>query len=205
MITKTLTTMLAVAALACSGAVFASESEKMSQKADDLKLWYSSPATKWEQEALPLGNGRIGVMFFGGVESEQFNINEKSLWSGGPGSMENYHYGNTAGPGGHVASLEAVRKKINAKDWNGAKHGMRALRGTEQNMGAYQTLGNFYLDFGGRRGTAQVTTSSENAPRETGSMLLDNNNGTEMQLADIGGFKSDDSSKDGIGQNIRKL
>ncbi len=205
MITKTLTTMLAVAALACSGAVFASESEKMSQKADDLKLWYSSPATKWEQEALPLGNGRIGVMFFGGVESEQFNINEKSLWSGGPGSMENYHYGNTAGPGGHVASLEAVRKKINAKDWNGAKHGMRALRGTEQNMGAYQTLGNFYLDFGGRRGTAQVTTSSENAPRETGSMLLDNNNGTEMQLADIGGFKSVDSGKGGVSNYRREL
>ena len=197
--------MLAVAALACSGAVFASESEKMSQKADDLKLWYSSPATKWEQEALPLGNGRIGVMFFGGVESEQFNINEKSLWSGGPGSMENYHYGNTAGPGGHVASLEAVRKKINAKDWNGAKHGMRALRGTEQNMGAYQTLGNFYLDFGGRRGTAQVTTSSENAPRETGSMLLDNNNGTEMQLADIGGFKSVDSGKGGVSNYRREL
>ncbi len=65
--------------------------------------------------------------------------------------MENYHYGNTAGPGGHVASLEAVRKKINAKDWNGAKHGMRALRGTEQNMGAYQTLGNFYLDIGGSK------------------------------------------------------
>ena len=205
MITKTLTTMLAVAALACSGAVFASESEKMSQKADDLKLWYSSPATKWEQEALPLGNGRIGVMFFGGVESEQFNINEKSLWSGGPGSMENYHYGNTAGPGGHVASLEAVRKKINAKDWNGAKHGMRALRGTEQNMGAYQTLGNFYLDFGGRRGTAQVTTSSENAPRETGSMLLDNNKGTEMQLADIGGFKSVDSGKGGVSNYRREL
>jgi hypothetical protein len=142
----------------------------------ELKLWYDKPAVKWEQEALPLGNGRIGAMFFGGVESEQFNINEKSLWSGGPGSMGNYHYGNTAGPGGHVASLEAVRKKINAKDWGGASDGMRAMRGTEQNMGAYQTLGNFYLDFGG---AAQVTVSSKNAPKETGAMLLDNNPDTK--------------------------
>ncbi len=115
----------------------------------DLALWYDKPARRWEQEALPMGNGRIGVMFFGGVDSEQFNINEKSLWSGGPGSMENYHYGNTAGPGGHVGNLEAVRKRINAKDWQGAKKAMRRLRGTEQYMGAYQTLGDFYLDFGG--------------------------------------------------------
>lgn len=142
MTNKNLFILLTANALASAGQVFAGEAPNN----QELKLWYDKPAVKWEQEALPLGNGRIGAMFFGGVESEQFNINEKSLWSGGPGSMENYHYGNTAGPGGHVASLEAVRKKINAKDWNGAKHGMRALRGTEQNMGAYQTLGNFYLE-----------------------------------------------------------
>jgi len=141
----------------------------------ELKLWYDKPAANWEKEALPLGNGRIGVMFFGGVESEQFNINEKSLWSGGPGSMDNYHYGNTAGPGGHVASVEAVRKKINAKDWNGAKKAMRPLRGTEQNMGSYQTLGNFYLDF--RAEATRVTASAENSSRK-----------------DIGGFQATDAS-----------
>jgi alpha-L-fucosidase 2 len=48
-----------------------------------LKLWYQQPATKWT-ESLPLGNGRLGAMVFGGVEDELIQLNESSLWSGGP-------------------------------------------------------------------------------------------------------------------------
>ncbi|WP_353887415.1 glycoside hydrolase family 95 protein [uncultured Spirosoma sp.] len=47
------------------------------------KLWYDKPATQWV-EALPLGNGRIGAMVFGGVEQELIQLNESTLWSGGP-------------------------------------------------------------------------------------------------------------------------
>jgi len=49
----------------------------------DLKLWYKYPAKEWV-EALPLGNGHIGAMVFGGVEEELIQINESSLYSGGP-------------------------------------------------------------------------------------------------------------------------
>lgn len=45
-------------------------------------LWYSSPAQKWDSQALPIGNGRIGAMFFGGVDKERIQFNEISLWSG---------------------------------------------------------------------------------------------------------------------------
>ncbi len=48
-----------------------------------LKLWYKQPAAKWV-EALPLGNGQLGAMVFGGVEEELLQLNESSLWSGGP-------------------------------------------------------------------------------------------------------------------------
>ncbi|NMB38341.1 MAG: hypothetical protein GX994_02065, partial [Firmicutes bacterium] len=51
----------------------------------NLKLWYDRPAQDWESEALPLGNGFIGAMVFGGVERDRIQINEKTLWSGGPG------------------------------------------------------------------------------------------------------------------------
>jgi alpha-L-fucosidase 2 len=47
-----------------------------------LTLWYNQPATKWEAEALPIGNGRMGAMLFGGVQSERIQFNEQSLWSG---------------------------------------------------------------------------------------------------------------------------
>jgi len=50
---------------------------------NNLKLWYEKPAKEWV-EALPVGNGRIGAMIFGGVENELIQLNEGTLWSGGP-------------------------------------------------------------------------------------------------------------------------
>lgn len=47
------------------------------------KLWYAKPAERWV-EALPVGNGRIGAMVFGGVNEELIQLNESTLWSGGP-------------------------------------------------------------------------------------------------------------------------
>src|SRR5476651_1753109 len=48
-----------------------------------LKLVYDKPASKWT-EALPLGNGRIGAMVFGGTADERLQINESTLWGGVP-------------------------------------------------------------------------------------------------------------------------
>ncbi len=45
-------------------------------------LWYTKPAEKWQSEALPLGNGRLGCMVFGGTETEHIQFNEDSLWIG---------------------------------------------------------------------------------------------------------------------------
>ena len=44
-------------------------------------LWYEQPARKWE-EALAIGNGRLGAMIFGGVEKEKLQLNEITIWSG---------------------------------------------------------------------------------------------------------------------------
>jgi len=48
-----------------------------------MKLWYKRPAKKWMQ-ALPIGNGRLGAKVFGGAQSERIQLNEESLWAGGP-------------------------------------------------------------------------------------------------------------------------
>lgn len=58
-------------------------SAKFSFAQNDLKLWYNKPAELWT-EALPLGNGRIGAMVFGKVDEELIQLNESTLWSGGP-------------------------------------------------------------------------------------------------------------------------
>ena len=49
----------------------------------NLKLWYDRPAVKWT-EALPIGNGRIGAMIFGGIEQDRIQFNEETLWTGEP-------------------------------------------------------------------------------------------------------------------------
>jgi len=54
-----------------------------STPSEPLSLWYRQPAIKWE-EALPVGNGRIGAMVFGHVSNERIQLNEDTLWGGGP-------------------------------------------------------------------------------------------------------------------------
>ena len=70
--------------------------------AGDLTLWYRQPASQWVQ-ALPVGNGRLGAMVFGGVEREQLQLNEDTLWAGGP-----YDPNNTNA----LAALPEVRRLI---------------------------------------------------------------------------------------------
>jgi alpha-L-fucosidase 2 len=59
----------------------------------NLCLWYREPATQWMLEALPIGNGRIGAMVFGGVQQERLQFNDKTLWTGSEtvrGSYQNF-------------------------------------------------------------------------------------------------------------------
>ena len=51
-------------------------------------LWYKQAAAQWDH-ALPLGNGRLGAMVFGSVNRERIQLNEHSLWLGGPRDREN--------------------------------------------------------------------------------------------------------------------
>jgi alpha-L-fucosidase 2 len=47
------------------------------------RLWYDQPAERWT-DALPIGNGRLGAMIYGRTDSETIQINEETVWSGGP-------------------------------------------------------------------------------------------------------------------------
>ena len=49
----------------------------------ELRLWYAHPAEKW-QNALPVGNGRLGAMVFGRTDEERIQLNEDTYWTGGP-------------------------------------------------------------------------------------------------------------------------
>jgi len=72
-------------------------------------LWYRQPAKDWEKQALPIGNGRLGGKVFGGVEKDQVQLNEDSLWTGDANPSGNY-----------------------------------------KTMGAYQALGDLYIELAGQ-------------------------------------------------------
>jgi len=79
--------LLAVVALACVPSSLLAEGE--------MKLWYAQPAISWEMQALPIGNGRLGAMFFGGTATERVQFNEISLWTGNEKDTGSYQaFGN---------------------------------------------------------------------------------------------------------------
>jgi alpha-L-fucosidase 2 len=90
------------------------------QRNNDLKLWYNAPAVEWTQ-ALPVGNGRLGAMVFGGVNEELIQLNEATLWSGGP-------VNNQVNPRA-VSHLPAVREALFKGDYVAAAKEMLQMQG----------------------------------------------------------------------------
>lgn len=106
----------------------------------DLKLWYDAPARQWT-DALPLGNGRLGAMVFGTPAQERIQINEETIWGGGPHNNVNY-----AAKDG----LDQIRQAL----WEGRRSDAQAL--CDQYISSksahgmpYQTAGSLMLDFNG--------------------------------------------------------
>src|SRR5215211_987034 len=102
---------------------------------DQLKLWYRQPAAQWV-EALPIGNGRLGAMIFGGAEQERLQLNEDTLWSGTQREWDT--------PGAKDA-LVAVRRAIFAGNYTEADHLAKQLQGPFTQ--SYQPLGDLHLSF----------------------------------------------------------
>ncbi|MEE1820897.1 glycoside hydrolase family 95 protein [Streptomyces sp. BE20] len=118
--------------------------------ADPETLWYDQPASAWETQALPIGNGALGAMVFGGVASERLQFNEKSLWTGGPGSP-GYNYGNwpVPRPGALAQVIDAIDASGKADpNWVAGK-----LGAPRTGFGYYQTFGDLYLDMIGSSST----------------------------------------------------
>lgn len=103
----------------------------------DARLWYRQPAAAWT-EALPIGNGRLGAMIFGGVTQERLQLNEDTLWTGGPYDPINPQA---------RAALPEVRRLIAAGRYAEAEALADArLIGTPRTQMAYQALGDLLLD-----------------------------------------------------------
>jgi alpha-L-fucosidase 2 len=103
-----------------------------------MKLWYKAPAKEWT-EALPVGNGRLGAMVFGGVKNENIQFNEDTLWTGGPHEYQH---------AGAVAYLPIVRKLLfEGKQREAEKLAGEHMMSVPLRQEKYQPFGNILLHF----------------------------------------------------------
>jgi len=104
-------------------------------------LWYRKPATVWN-EALPLGNGKLGAMVYGGILHEDIQLNEDTIWAG-------YKRSDVDNPNS-LKVLPKVRALLFANKAGEATELIKEnMMGVPQNILSYQPLGNLYIDFSG--------------------------------------------------------
>lgn len=122
--------------------LFQGWSSEKSTPERELKLWYKEPASEWV-EALPVGNGRLGAMVFGGTETERIQLNEESVWTGGsiervnPDVLEYIH---------KARQLLFEEKYVEKEYFTQVKETDSYI---DRSKYTYQTLGDLFLKFEG--------------------------------------------------------
>jgi alpha-L-fucosidase 2 len=105
-----------------------------------MKLWYPQPATEWT-EALPVGNGRLGAMIFGGAAQERLQFNDDTLWTGEP---HEYHHE------GAVEYLPQVREMLfEGRQREAERLAAEHMMSVPLRQEKYQPFGDLILDFPG--------------------------------------------------------
>lgn len=105
-----------------------------------LVLWYRKPAGMWT-EALPVGNGRLGGMVFGGLSRERIQLNDDALWAGGPKDRHN--------PEALKALPEVRRLLFEGKNEEATELAGRTMMGIPCRIESYEPLGDLWLDVPG--------------------------------------------------------
>lgn len=165
---------LAAAALVLAGAPIAhADPGADAQTAQEPILWYRQPASQtrmyhgghedtdkeWQQTTLPIGNGDLGATIYGEIGRERLVINEKTLWTGGPGSDPTYSWGNDVSKGRNGEALRDVQRLFEeGNNAEAAELARRSLTGVKRGadgsptgtrrvqQGAYQAWGELLID-----------------------------------------------------------
>ena len=139
---KLILTTFSFCLLSISGSLLSGQ-----DKPSNMKIWFNQPALNWN-DALPVGNGRLGAMIFGGIEMEHLELNEATVWTGGPRWDANPEA---------LKSLPKVRQLLfDGKYKEAEEMAQKSILGQKPRNPAatYQALGDIYIDFGPQRGIA---------------------------------------------------
>lgn len=126
-------TYLAAMALALSGCQSATDS------CETTELWYTQPAKVW-MESLPIGNGRLGAMTYGGIEEEKLALNESTMWSGQYNENQNKPFGRE--------KMNQLRKLFfEGKLSEGNRIAGDNLHGNQTSFGTHLPIGDLKMQF----------------------------------------------------------
>lgn len=126
-------TYLGAMALALSGCQSATDS------CETTELWYAQPAEVW-MESLPIGNGRLGAMTYGGIEEEKLALNESTMWSGQYNENQNIPFGRE--------KMNQLRKLFfEGKLSEGNRIAGDNLHGNQTSFGTHLPIGDLKMQF----------------------------------------------------------
>src|SRR5262245_52460624 len=108
---------------------------------DAMKLWHGQPAPQWDH-ATPVGNGRLGAMIFGNTVRERIQLNEETLWSGGPRDTVNVEALSEIGNVRRMLFAGKPREAIELAD--------EVMMARPRRLLPYQTIGDLWLAFEGQ-------------------------------------------------------
>jgi alpha-L-fucosidase 2 len=128
----------ACSALAGAGPATTARADGLDIAAEPHVLWYDRPAAEWNH-ALPVGNGRLGAMVFGGTERERIHLNEETVWAG-----RHFDHAHPDVQG----AVDEVRRLLFAGRYVEAERLVNQRVLAEPLHQSYQTLGDLWLDFG---------------------------------------------------------
>ena len=115
-----------------------------------FEMWYDRPANNWN-EALPIGNGRLGAMIYGGVEVEHIQFNEETLWTGEPRSYAH------DGASDYLDEIQQLLFK--GKQEKATNLAMDNFMSNPIRQKAYQPFGDLYLSFEGHKESTEYSRS----------------------------------------------
>jgi len=135
-----LTLASVVMVIAVVASVVLAENRGTTASSNDLRLWYQAPATEWI-EALPVGNGKLGGMIFGGVKKEHIQFNEDSLWTGIPQDYSNLQ--------AHEYLSDIRRLLLEGKQREAERLAMQTFMSIPLRQERYQPFGDIWIEFDG--------------------------------------------------------
>lgn len=112
-----------------------------------LQISFNEPALDWESESLPIGNGALGANVMGGINLDELQFAEKTLWTGGPNSKQGYDFGLPENNQQYPKKLHSIQAQLKAKGQLSPVDVAKELGRDYQGYGSYQNFASIKMKF----------------------------------------------------------